>query len=185
MLEVAYDFFFAHYVGVPGEEALSHTVCYLTCEGIALGTFFHVFQPVEGLLDDVAVVAVFDLGLWCGHGAGALHDVLLLDNLYGVVDVQFEVGNNGEVIPQLGLDDGVGGVLLSESCHGLYDGVGASLTLFSVFDRETMVYHLLYGTPVFFHGNFFQFGVVSEIFHIVVALCCGTGDYNRGLDLVA
>ena len=128
---------------VPRHVVALHLQCDEVLSCSTLRTHLHSAYTLDHALDEVTIVAVFDEVPWVLGLLRLVLDRLLGDGPFGVVDIEFEVGHDSEVIPVDGLLVDACTLLGYNGLHGAYDTAGTSIPLLTIRDRLAVGYHIL------------------------------------------
>ena len=136
-------------IDVPFSQIALHLTCNEVDVSVALRTFGNVLNMAEGTFNQQSVVAEVDVALRIRHARRFLGKIVFLDNLERVVDVEFKVGHDSQLIPQFTLVVLLLAQFREHAVHHPDYSLGASLSFGSVLEREGIVDHSLDASSVF------------------------------------
>ena len=128
---------------IPRHVVALHLQCDEVLSCSTLRSHLHSAYTLDHAFDEVTIVAVFDEVPWVFGLLRLVLDRLLGDGPFGVVDIEFEVGHDSEVIPVDGLLVDACTLLGYNGFHGAYDTAGTSIPLLTIRDRLAVGYHIL------------------------------------------
>ena len=95
-----------------------------------------------------------------------------------IVNVQLEIGHDGQMIPKLVLEIRHITQMRKHTAHDIDNRIGATLAFFPIFDSQRMIHHILDTSTVFGKFHFLSLGIIFHKNQISFLGCDATNSFK-------